>query len=459
MLRCPFFFIASYNVPVSTPIIALATPPLKGALAVIRTSGDSIFEITDKFFSKKLTGLKERGLFLGTFSDANHQAIDYVVVLAYPGPKTMTGEDVVEIIPHGSMVIVNQIIQAYIGEGATYATRGEFSSRAFFNGKMDLVEAEAVNDLINATTVEAKNLAFLSLKGDTSKLVEPLKKEIADLLALLEVNIDYPEYTDIEQANDQKVISSIAPIRSRIASLIANGEDGQIIKEGIKVAIVGEPNVGKSSLLNALLGEEKAIVSDIPGTTRDVVEGELSVHGVALHLLDTAGMRNSKNQIERLGVALSEKTLAAADVVVLVLDAREKKPTKEEENIIKLAKSKHLILCYNKDDLISVKDPQKLYVSALRKDIEPLKEAIYASLNLTNEAFSTPSLSNARELGLLKQIDSDLATAADDAKNGQPVDIISTSLQSAYNESRQLLGEDITTDLTDEIFSRFCVGK
>jgi tRNA modification GTPase len=166
-----------YNEPVDKPIIALATPPLKGALAVIRTSGEGIFEITDRFFSKKVSGTKERGMMLGTFYDANHQTIDFVVLLVYPGPKTMTGEDIVEIIPHGSMVIVNQIIQAYIGAGCVYATRGEFSSRAFFNGKMDLIEAEAVNDLINATTVEAKNLAFLSLNGSTSKLVEPLKKK------------------------------------------------------------------------------------------------------------------------------------------------------------------------------------------------------------------------------------------------------------------------------------------
>jgi tRNA modification GTPase len=448
-----------YNEPVDKPIIALATPPLKGALAVIRTSGEGIFEITDRFFSKKVSGTKERGMMLGTFYDANHQTIDFVVLLVYPGPKTMTGEDIVEIIPHGSMVIVNQIIQAYIGAGCVYATRGEFSSRAFFNGKMDLIEAEAVNDLINATTVEAKNLAFLSLNGSTSKLVEPLKKEIADLLALVEVNIDYPEYTDIEQANDEKIQKEVKRIRLDIAGLIKSGREGQIIKEGVKVAIVGEPNVGKSSLLNALLGEEKAIVSDIPGTTRDVVEGELSIHGVALHLLDTAGIRSSKNKIEQLGVALSEKTIDQADVVILVLDAREKEPTLKEKAIMKLAAKKHLILCYNKDDLIAAKDPQKLYVSALKHDIEPLKEAIYSSLSLGEESFATPSLSNARELGLLKQIDSDLEQAGKDAGAGEPVDIVSVSLQSAYNGARQLLGEDITTDLTDEIFSRFCVGK
>jgi len=447
-----------YNEPVNKPIIALATPPLKGALAIIRVSGEGVFAITDKFFSKTISGTSERSIFLGTFSDKD-KPVDFVVLLAYPGPNTMTGEDIVEIIPHGSMLICNQIIQAYIGEGATYATRGEFSSRAFFNGKMDLVEAEAVNDMINATTVEAKDLAFFSLKGETSKLLQPLKKEIADLLSLVEVNIDFPEYTDIEEASDNKIVDGVTAIRQDIAQLLKDGREGKIIVEGVKVAIVGEPNVGKSSLLNALLDEEKALVSDIPGTTRDVVEGELSVHGVALHLLDTAGIRTSDDQVEKLGVALSEKTIEEADVVVLVVDAREKTFTKEESDIRDLAKDKHLIICYNKDDLIDDKDPSKLYVSALKKDIEPLKNAIYDSLSLNDESFSSPRLTNARELGILRQIDSDLAQASTDAKQGQPMDIVSVNLQAAYNASRQLLGEDVTTDLTDEIFSRFCVGK
>lgn len=440
------------------PIIALATPPLKGALAIIRISGEGVFSITDRFFSKTIAGTSERSIFLGTFSDKG-KPVDFVVLLAYPGPNSMTGEDIVEIIPHGSMLICNQIVQAYIGEGASYATRGEFSSRAFFNGKMDLIEAEAVNDLINATTAEAKDLAFFSLKGETSKLIGPLKKGIADLLSLVEVNIDFPEYTDIEEASDHKIIARVASIRREIAKLLKDGQEGKIIVEGIKVAIVGEPNVGKSSLLNALLNEEKALVSDIPGTTRDVVEGELSVHGVALHLLDTAGIRNSEDRVEKLGVALSEKTIEEADVVILVVDAREKVLTKEESDIKERAKGKHLIVCYNKDDLVKEKDPQKLYVSALKKDIEPLKEAIYDCLSLSDESFSTPRLTNARELGILRQIDSDLKQAATDAKEGQPMDIVSVNLQTAYNASRQLLGEDVTTDLTDEIFSRFCVGK
>jgi tRNA modification GTPase len=441
----------------SNVIIALATAPMKSALALIRLSGDGVFEMTDEIFSKKVSGLKERQMFLGKIRD-DGEDVDLVEVLAYPGPKTMTGEDVVEISCHGSLLIANQIIGCYLKRGAVYATRGEFSSRAFFNGKMDLVEAEAVNDLINATTKEAKNLSLLSLEGSTSKLVEPLKKSLADLLALIEVNIDYPEYTDIEEANESKIATSIVSIRQQVASLIRDGEEGKIVKEGVKVAIVGEPNVGKSSLLNAMLNEEKAIVSDIPGTTRDVVEGEINLNGIALHLLDTAGIRENAGEIEEMGIKRSEKTIAEADVVILVADAQ-KGLSDEDRRIQSLAKEKILITVYNKEDLVKEKETGKLYISALKKDIQPLMSRIYSDLGLSDGVFQNPSLTNARELGLLRKIDSCLAEAKSDCEAHQPIDLVSVNLMAAYNASRELLGEDATLDLTDEIFSRFCVGK
>src|SRR5574344_1165109 len=438
-------------------IIALATAPLKSALALIRVSGDDAFALTDQIFTKKISGITKREMFFGSIKD-DGKDIDLVVVLAYPGPHTMTGEDVVEISCHGSLLIVNEIIECYLKRGATYATRGEFSSRAFFNGKMDLVEAEAVNDLINATTKEAKNLSLLSLEGTTSKLVAPLKKEIADLLALVEVNIDYPEYTDIEDANEEKIASSIEGIRKEVASLIQGGEEGKIVKEGLKVAIVGEPNVGKSSLLNAMLNEEKAIVSDIPGTTRDVVEGEINLKGIALHLLDTAGIRENAGSLEEMGIQRSEKTIQDADVVILVVDAQ-KGLSDEDHRIQNLAHGKILITVYNKEDLIKTKESGKLYISALKKDIQPLMDSIYSELGLSDDAFKNPSLNNARQLGLLRKIDSCLADAQKDCRVHQPIDLVSVNLMAAYNAAREMLGEDATLDLTDEIFSRFCVGK
>ena len=439
------------------PIIALATSPLNSALAVIRCSGDGVFSIADSLFDKKVSSVKERTILVGTLADEG-EAIDQVVLLVYPGKKTMTGEDVLEICCHGSMLIVEEIVQAFLSKGARYASRGEFSSRAFYNGKMDLIEAEAINDLINATTKESKDLALLSLSGETSKLVAPLKEEIASLLALLEVNIDYPEYTDIEEANSLLLEAKAKEIRTHLASLISQGQEGRIIREGIKVALVGSPNAGKSSLLNALLQEDKAIVSPIPGTTRDIVEGELSVKGVPLHLLDTAGIHSSDDEIESIGVERSKKAIDEADLVILIVDAS-KGMRKEDEEILSYAKGKKTIVCYNKSDLIYNKDKGLLYASALKGEVNGLKEAIFASLSLSSSSFKTPSFSNARELGLLREIDAHLKEVEEGAKEGLASDLISIPLQEAYHCVQKLLGMDPSQDLGDEIFSRFCVGK
>lgn len=438
-------------------IVALATAPLKCALHLIRVSGDDAFAITDEIFTHKVSGLQKRSVFLGTIHEGDED-IDSVVVIAYPGPKTMTGEDVVEITCHGSVLIANQIIECYLKRGAKYATRGEFSMRAFYNGKMDLIEAESVNDLINATTKEAKNLSLMSYQGKTSSLIQPLKKSLADLLSLVEVNIDYPEYTDIEEANVNTIADAIKPIRAEVAKLIKGGEEGIIVRQGIKVAIVGEPNVGKSSLLNALLHEDKAIVSNIPGTTRDVVEGDINVNGVAIHLLDTAGIREEGDELENLGIQKSQKMIEEADLVILVVDAR-KGLQENDKAILNRCHDKKTIIVYNKMDLVENQDKSKLFISAQKGIIQPLLDEMYKVLGLSEEAFKNPSLSNARELGTLKKIDSCLAEAEKDCEAGLPIDLISVNLSASYNAARELLGEEATTDLTDEIFSRFCVGK
>ena len=441
----------------SNTIIALATPPFMSALAMIRISGEEAFEMTDKLFSKKVSLVEKRTTFVGDLS-YNGELIDNVVLIAYPHPNSFTGEDVVEISCHGSMLIANEIIAAYVGLGARYAERGEFSSRGFYNGRMDLVEAESINDLINSTTKEAKNLSLLSYKGKTSNLIKPLKESLASLLAMVEVNIDFPEYEDIEMANEASILEEIKKIRANIASLIEGGEKGKIIRYGIKVALVGQPNVGKSSTLNALLKENKAIVTDIPGTTRDIVEGDMNLNGVLVKFLDTAGIREETDVVESIGVERSKKAIEEADVVILIVDA-EKGFGEKEKEIAKLAEGKNLIICYNKADNINNKEDGKLYICALNNDIEPLKKALYDCLGLTKETYENPSLSNVRELGLLRQIDSCLEEASVDCKNGMPIDLVSTNLMSAYNCARELLGEEATTDFTDEIFSRFCVGK
>ena len=438
-------------------IVALATAPLKSALAIIRVSGDDAFDIVSKCFSKDIRDIKERTLLFGNIID-NNKVIDEVVLAIYKGPKSFTGEDLVEIMCHGSMLIANEIIELLLSKGARYATNGEYSSRAFLNGRIDLIQAEAINDVINASSKEAKELSILSLKGKTSELILPIKKRIADVLSLIEVNIDYPEYEDIEVANKSHVISLVDELVPQINSLVESGEKGLIIKEGIKVALVGKPNVGKSSLLNALLGESKAIVTDIAGTTRDVVEGDINLNGVMLHLLDTAGIRESNDQVESIGVNKSKEAINKADLVIVLLDAS-KELDKEDKDILDLVKDTPHVIVYNKADTLTAKDKDKLYISALNNDINPLKEEIYKVLGIKEEAFRTPSLNNVRQLGLLKVTKEALLKAKEDASNDLSIDLVSVSLMDAYNAILEILGEYKQTDISKEIFSRFCVGK
>ena len=435
-------------------IVALATAPIKSALSIIRLSGDDVFDVASKCFSKDLRNIKEKTIFFGSiFSD--EEKIDEVVLLAYKGPKSFTGEDSVEIICHGSPLISKQIIETCIKNGARMATNGEFSSRAYMHNKIDLVQAEAINDVINATTKEAKNLSLLSLDGKTSELVRPIKTRIADLLSLIEVNIDYPEYEDIEVANKDKVISIVDELIPQIDVLVEDGQKAKIINEGVKVALVGKPNVGKSSLLNAFLGEDRAIVTDIAGTTRDVVEGHVNIDGVVLHLYDTAGIHDSEDKIESIGIEKSKKTIKEADIVVVLLDSSNDLD-EEDKQILEYTKEYNPIVVYNKDDK---NRSNKLSISALNNHIQPLIDVIKERIGLDEKSFSTPALNNTRQLGLLCKAKESLLKAKEDASNDLTIDLISTSLFDAYTSILEILGEANQIDLAKEIFSRFCVGK
>ena len=425
------------------PIIALATPPLKSALALIRVSGDGCFDIASKLSGKTIGSSPDRELLHAKLSYDGKQ-LDDVMLLVYPKSKSMTGEEVVEVSCHGSMLIANEIIDAFIALGARYAKRGEFTMRSYLNGKMGLVEAESVNDLINAPTELAKDLALKSLNGEASQRFAPIKDRISALLATIETSIDFPEYKDTADLAVSSVLCESRKIKEGLSSLIKDSEDGRYVKEGVKVAILGEPNVGKSSLLNALLGEQKAIVTPIPGTTRDVVEGELSIHGIPIKLLDTAGLRKSVEAVEE------------CDLAILLID----QDTTEEqiENLKRLSKGKKSLIVYNKTD-ISKAPEGYVGISAKEGDVEALKEAIFSCLSISPTSLSAASLSSKRQLSLLKRIDNDLSSAIEGAESEQTLDLISIPLMDAYNACRELLGLDPTLDLQDEIFSRFCVGK
>ena len=437
-------------------IVALATPPLKSALAIIRVSGDDCFDVVSKCFSKDIRSIDKRTLLTGEIINDN-EVIDQVVIAVYKGPKSFTGEDLVEIICHGSMLIANQIIETLLKCGGRLATNGEYSSRAFLHGKIDLIQAESINDVINATTKEAKQLSIQSLKGEVSKLVTPIKTRIADLIALIEVNIDFPEYEDIEVANKELIVNSINEIVPAISKLVADGHKAKIIKDGIKVAIVGKPNVGKSSLLNALLGEDKAIVTDIAGTTRDIVEGEVNLNGVVLHLLDTAGIRDVEDRVESIGVDRAKKSIDEAELIIVVLDGS-RELEDEDKEILALTEGRNRIVVYNKNDIANP-EVNGIMISALNKNIQPLVDEIYRVVGLDEQSFKQPALNNTRQLGLLEKAKQALLKAKEDAENDLTVDLISISLMEAYNAILEILGEANQTDLSKEIFSRFCVGK
>ena len=436
-------------------IVALATPPMRSALAIIRLSGEDCFKICSSFFSKEINVDKSTILY-GYIVDGEEK-IDEVILLAYKGPKSFTGEDSVEIISHGSPIIFNQIIELALKNGARLASGGEFTSRAYMNGKMDLIQAESINDLINAESKESKKIALMSLDGSTSKLINPIKKDLGDLLSLIEVNIDYPEYEDIEQVNKEKIDFIMNKNINYIEELIKNGNKGNIIRDGINVAIVGKPNVGKSSILNALLNEDKAIVSDIKGTTRDVVEGKFVLNGVVINLFDTAGIRESDDIIEGIGINKSIKKLNDADLVIAVFD--NSTFDDEDKEILSLIKDKKYIIVNNKADLINKKDDNQLYISALNNEIDNLKKAILQELNLSKENYENPSISNVRELGILKNILEMMKKVKQDNENDLSIDLLSADIKDMYLSLLSLTGEDHDFDIAKEIFSRFCVGK
>lgn len=437
-------------------IVALATAPMESAIAVIRVSGENCFELLNNIFSKKIDIEGHRAYF-GNIMDGL-DVIDEVIVTTFVGTGSFTGENSFEISCHGGMFIVEKIIKVCIKNGARIANRGEFSKRAYLNGKIDLIQAEAINDMIRSTSEEESKLAVLSLKGSTSKMIMELKEKLIKILSNIEVNIDYPEYDDAEIVTKELAKERLLEIRKDIKEIIADARIGKIIKDGIKIAIIGKPNVGKSSLLNALLEEEKAIVTNIAGTTRDVVEGQVNLDGLKLNLLDTAGIRESADCVEKIGIEKSIKTIEQADLIILVLDAA-RGLNEDDMQLIEMTKNKNCIVAVNKIELNENCSIDGIKISAKNKDILALKEEIKKKIGYNYKHDNKPLLTNARQIGLLESSLKNIDSGLKEIDKGVPIDLVSIDLTKALLDIEDVLGNRSKVNLSEEIFARFCLGK
>lgn len=456
-------------------IAAISTPMGEGAIAIVRLSGDEAIKIAGKLFQgvggKKLTNVASHTIHYGHLLDPKtNQVAEEVMVSVMKGPRTFTKEDVVEINCHGGLVSVNRVLQLVLNAGARLAEPGEFTKRAFLNGRIDLSQAEAVMDLIRAKTDRAMNVALGQMEGRLSRLINRLRQEILETLAHVEVNIDYPEYDDVEEMTHQLLIEKASYVRKEIQKLLQTSSQGKILREGISTVIVGRPNVGKSSLLNSLVQENKAIVTDIPGTTRDVIEEYVNVRGVPLRLLDTAGIRETEDIVERIGVERSRQVLKEADLILLVLNYADEL-TQEDENIFKAVEGMDVIVIVNKTDL-----PQKINldrVKELAKDhrlvttslledvgVDELEESI-SSLFFQGsiEAGDMTYVSNSRHIALLNQALNSIEEAIFGVESGVPIDIVQIDFTRTWELLGEILGESIHDSLINQLFSQFCLGK
>ncbi|MDD2433650.1 MAG: tRNA uridine-5-carboxymethylaminomethyl(34) synthesis GTPase MnmE [Bacilli bacterium] len=443
---------------ITDTIVALATAPLQSALAIIRVSGKDSFDIISKVSTKKIE-LKGNNGIIHTKLHEGKQTIDEVLLFVFKGPHTFTGEDLVEISCHGGLVVINQIIALLIKQGARMAERGEFSERAFYHNKIDLLQAESINDLIVARNKDAANVALNGISGELSKQIQQLKEATVTLLSQIEVNIDYPEYEDIEELTAKTIKPEVAKLIKQTSIILQGANIGRTIKNGINVAIIGKPNVGKSSVLNALINEDKAIVSEIEGTTRDVVEGSTTIKGITFNFLDTAGIRKDADYLENIGIHKTLETISKADLVVLI-SANKGQLDEEEQDMLKKCAGKKVIVVFNKADLTKLKNGKQLAVSVKEHDIQPLLDAMTAYVGFDIKNYQNkPLLSNARQKGLIEKAYQNYVDAEKLCEDQQPADIIEIDIKEALNSLQELLGDLYGDNLSDEIFKRFCLGK
>lgn len=445
-------------------IVAISTSLGVGAISIIRLSGEDSINIVNKIFKgKDLTTVPTHTIHYGYIVD-NNEIIDEVLVSIMRTPKTYTKENIVEINCHGGISTTNKVLELVLSNGARLAEPGEFTKRAFLNGRIDLVEADGIMNLISSKTETSRKMSINELSGKVSSLITSIREELIQIISNIEVNIDYPEYEDIEVLSNEKILPSINKIKDTLIKTIKESENGRIINEGINVGIIGRPNVGKSSLLNSLLEEQKAIVTDIEGTTRDIVEGQIKLNGVLLNIIDTAGIRETDNIVEQIGVEKSYEIIDKSDLIIFLLNNNEPL-TKEDLELYNKIKNKTHIIVLNKTDLKQVIDltpikEEVLKVSLLNNDASIILDKIKELFNLEKlETSDLTYLSNARSISLLKKSLNNISNAIDNINNNDPIDIVELELKNAWSTLGEIIGETYTEELLDELFNRFCLGK
>ena len=449
-------------------ICAIATSQGVGAIAIIRVSGIEAIEIVNKLFKgKDLNKVDSHTINYGYIYD-KEKMIDEVLVSVMKAPKTFTTEDTVEINTHGGISPTNRVLELLLENGCRLAEPGEFTKRAFLNGRIDLLEAEAVMDMIESKTETQRQMAINQINGKTSDLINKLRDDMVQIISNINVNIDYPEYDDVEIMTNSVLIPKIKNLKEKIEEILKESQNGKIIKEGIKTSIIGKPNVGKSSLLNALLEEDKAIVTDIAGTTRDIVEGQIKINGIVLNMIDTAGIRETADKIEAIGVEKSKKIMESSDLVLLMINNNEK-ITQETKELLEQAKNKKYLVLINKTDLEKKIDLEELDIEKGKiielsvinnKGIEELKEKIIDMFNINELETKDPTyLSNSRSISILKKCLKRIKEVEEGLKNNIPIDMIELDIKDIWEQLGTINGTTYEEELLDEMFSRFCLGK
>ncbi|GEP17221.1 tRNA uridine-5-carboxymethylaminomethyl(34) synthesis GTPase MnmE [Pediococcus pentosaceus] len=454
-------------------IAAISTPPGEGGISIIRISGvDALKTASQIYRGKDLNKVNSHTINYGHIIDPeNGNEVDEVMVSVMRAPHTYTKEDIVEINCHGGIVATNRILQIILGLDARLAKPGEFTERAFLNGRIDLSQAEAVMDLIRAKTDQSMKVALDQLDGNLSHLITNLRQNILDVLAQVEVNIDYPEYDDVETMTARLLKEKAIEVKAKIQQLLSTAKQGKVLRDGLATAIIGHPNVGKSSILNHLLHEDKAIVTDVAGTTRDVIEEYVNVQGVPLKLVDTAGIHETEDKVEKIGVDRSRKALLQADLVILVLDSSV--PLRDEDREL-LRETNHMqrIVVLNKSDLEVkinlnelqeyVDDKEIIKSSAVSplgtKDLEDRIAAMFFAGSIENTS-NNIMVTNARHIGLLKQAETALDAVLEGIETGMPVDLVQIDMTRAWDLLGEITGDSYQDELLDQLFSQFCLGK